>query len=240
MSCFLWAVGLTGCGAASVSYPDAHVDAASPDGGASDVTPEVGMCGPPDGSTYTPDMMHAPNPPHANACSSQQASDYADCQAGMSSKCTEFGVGQTAYMCGQCIESQKTDVHWGVVVFDNAVGTLNIEGCVDDALMQVPYEKASMGSGLCGDLLYALYGCQDQACGSCGADQIMACTTSANAGTCASYKTAVESQTGVCKVLLGDAAPPASLNCFPNGNITDPAMQRTDWITRMAQYMCGP
>lgn len=197
------------------------------------------VCGPLDVTNYEPELMHPPNPAHAGACTSQQASDYAACQGGDTSKCTQFGSGQPAQACGACIETQKTDVKWGVVVFENSVGTINVEGCIDDALSQVPYEKSNAGPGSCGDLLHASYGCQDQACGACTGGAFTTCDEDTVTGGCSSYDHAVESSTGECKALLGDAAPPAVASCEPDLSIKDPTSQRADFLTRIAKYMCG-
>jgi hypothetical protein len=237
----LLAAAAAGCSAASLARPDASIDAALPDVGMSDgYFGDAGVCGPIDVPDYAPDVMHSPNPPHANKCTAQQAADYASCEGGNTANCAEFGAGQSAYTCGQCIESQKTDPTWGVVVFDMAVGTLNTEGCVDDALMQVPYEIADKGHGSCGDLLYASYGCQQASCNACMGSAFDTCTMEATSAQCLTFDQAVESPTGLCKALFDDAAPSAVASCFPDLTMTDAAMQRADWITRMAQYMCGP
>ncbi len=188
---------------------------------------------------YNPDMMHPPNPANAGKCTMQQAMDYAACEGGQTAKCSEFGVGQPAQDCGECIETQYTDKTWGVVVFQNSIGTINREGCVDDALSEVSEEHASGGKGSCGDLLYASYGCQDVVCGTCVGDDLTTCDETAIETQCEGYDKAVENTSGPCAELFGDAAPPASTSCFPNTSITDLASQQTDYLTRIVQYMCG-
>lgn len=228
-----------GCGGAhntpliDASYgPDrSAVDAGSPD------APTT--CEPADASAYNPDMMHPPNPANAGKCTMQQAMDYAACEGGQTAKCSEFGVGQPAQDCGECIETQYTDKTWGVVVFQNSIGTINREGCVDDALSEVSEEHASGGKGSCGDLLYASYGCQDVVCGTCVGDDLTTCDETAIETQCEGYDKAVENTSGPCAELFGDAAPPASTSCFPNTSITDLASQQTDYLTRIVQYMCG-
>jgi hypothetical protein len=232
---------LAGCGAAEIQLRnDGGTDSSNGFDASFDASADAGVCGPADVSGYTPVAMHSPNPAHANKCTSQQAMDYAACEGGASTKCGQFAMGQPSYTCGQCIESQKTDLHWGVIVFENSVGTPNAEGCVDDALGQVPYEHASGGSGSCGDLLHASYGCQEAACGACVTANSDVCLNAAIAGGCASYDQAVESTTGLCAVLMTDAAPAAAASCFPDPTITDLAAQRADYLTRMVEYMCGP
>jgi hypothetical protein len=231
-----------GCSAANLNRPDAGLE----DTGTVDVSEagtDAGMCGPLDVTKYTSDVMHSPNPAHANKCTTEQAADYAACESGDSTKCGEFQVGESAYTCGQCIESQNSDTHWGVVVFENTVGTLNTPGCIDDALEQTPEEKDQGGNGSCGDLLYAELGCETAACNACIGDSLITCGNEsiAHGGGCATYDTAFGSPTGMCAALFGDAAPPAADNCFPDENLSmNVAAQRSDWITRMATYMCGP
>jgi hypothetical protein len=215
-------------GGPDASHPDAAVDA------------EAGVCGPVDVSNYLPETMHPPNPPYAGICTQQQCADFAACEGGDTSKCTQFGSGQSAEACGACIDTHKADPTWGVVVFDGSLGTVNIEGCVDDALGQVGKELAKGGSGSCGDLLHASYGCQDAACGTCTGDALTTCIDQVLNGDCASYDAKVTAPNGPCASLLGDAAPPAVASCFPDPSITDVAAERADYLTRMAEYMCGP
>jgi len=209
----------------------------SPDGSFEDAASDGGLCGPVPVASYTPAAMHPPNPPHAGACTDQQSADYAACQGGDASKCTEFQTGQPAQACGACIETQESAATWGVIVFDGSSGFVNIEGCVDDALGQVGIEPAS-----CGQLLFASYGCQQAACGLCAGSAEDACNEESIAtnGGCATYDQQVESDTSPCAILFGDAAPTDAASCFPDPSITDVNAQRADFITRMAKYMCGP
>lgn len=217
-----------------------HVDAYYGDGGYD--APLDAACGPVSVSSYQPTTMMPPNPPHAGACTQQQTSDYAQCQAEQDTTlCQQFADGQSGQGCRACIETQTTDPTWGVIVFQGSNnGTFNIEGCVDDALGDTSLEKASGGSGSCGDLLHASYGCQKAACAACTGDALDECADEARQGGCSAYDTAVESTTGACALLLGDAAPDDASACFPNTSISDPTQQELDWIVRMVGYMCGP
>jgi hypothetical protein len=201
-----------------------------------------GVCGPIDVTGYQPTTLVPPNPPHQNKCTSQETSDYAQCQAAKDTAlCKQFADGQSGQACRQCIETQSTDPRWGVIVFFGTTsGTINVEGCVDDALAQTSKEKAGGGTGSCGDLLHASYGCQDQACAACSGDDAVTCIGEAVSGGCKSYDQAVESQTGPCSALLSDAAPPAAAACFADETITDPTQREADWLTRIVGYMCGP
>jgi hypothetical protein len=214
-----------------VAYPqDAGVDA-------------PGVCGPVDVTGFQPTPLVPPNPPHQDKCTSQETSDYAQCQgAKVTSLCKQFADGQPGQTCRQCIETQSTDQRWGVIVFQGTTsGTVNIEGCVDDALGQTTKEKEEDGgTGSCGDLLHASYGCQDQACMACSGDAAETCLDEAVSGGCKSYDQAVESTTGVCGALESDAAPPSVSACFANDTITDPTQRDVDWLTRIVGYMCGP
>ena len=215
---------------ADVTYePDAAIDA-------------PGVCGPVDVTGFQPTALVQPNPPHQNKCTSQQTSDYAQCQAAkVTSLCKQFADGQSGQACRQCIETQSADPRWGVIVFQGTTsGTINVEGCVDDALSQTTKEKGSGGAGSCGDLLHASYGCQDEACAACSGDALTTCVDEAVSGGCKSYDQAVQSSTGACSALLGDAAPPAAAACFPDDSITDPTQRGVDWLTRIVGYMCGP
>jgi hypothetical protein len=245
---FLPIVGLVlGCSSARNDLPDAN---GVPDEGIVDATAEAAptTCQPADASAYMPGTMHPPNPPHAGKCTTAQAADYAACQGGDTSKCMEFGTGQPAQSCGACIETQFTDPTWGVVVFNNSVGVVNVEGCVDDALSQVSDEQANGGKDSCGDLLYASYNCQDAVCGTCVGDDFTSCEATAITTQCASYDKAVEVSSSPCHELftcvsgncvLSDGAPPAALNCYPDFTIADPVAQRADFYTRIVEYMCG-
>lgn len=208
-----------------VSYGDTSVDV--------DID---ASCGPVDVSSFQPTTMKPPNAPHANKCTTQQVSDYAQCQgAKQTSLCQQFADGQSGQTCRMCIETQTTDAKWGVIVFEGSGnGVFNIEGCVDDALAEVSLEPKS-----CGQLLYASYGCQQAACGLCAGDALDTCVTNTLTGGCSSYDLLVESDSGPCSPLLGDAAPASAASCFPDPSITNVAAQRADFLTRMAKYMCG-
>lgn len=219
-----------------------------PDGGA-DASGDVaappdhdgGMaCGPLAVTNFVPPEMHPPNAPYAGLCTAQQASDFAACEGGDTTKCTQFGPNQDGQACGACIVTHATDPTWGAVVFDGSLAMVNVPGCVDDALGQVSSEKAAGGNGSCGDLLHGWYACDDAACSACSGDDLTTCLASADATSCAKLATAAQADTGPCSALLGDAAPPAALACFPDPSITDPAAQRADFLTRMAMYVCGP
>jgi hypothetical protein len=230
---------VVGCGGAHSALLDASPE---PDAGLFDATAEAdapSTCEPADASTYAMDTMHSPSAPNAGKCTMQQAADYAACEGGDTSKCTEFGIGQPAQDCGDCIETQYTDKTWGVVVFNDSIGTVNIPGCVDDALNQVSYEQANGGKDSCGDFLYWSYGCQDAVCGTCVGDDLTTCDETAIETQCAAFDKEVEETNSPCHVLLGDAAPPATQSCFVDPTITDLADQRADFLTRIVQYMCG-
>lgn len=232
---------------ASTHEPDdasASKDGFVPSDASFDATSDApAMCGPVDVTGFQPTALVQPNPPQQNKCTSQQTSDYAQCQAAkVTSLCKQFADGQTGQACRQCIETQSTDQRWGVIVFQGTMsGTINVEGCVDDALNQVSKEKESGGTGSCGDLLHASYGCLDEACAACANDDDdVSCVNDAVASGCKSYDQAVESTTGPCGALLSDAAPPSVAACFANDTITDPTQREVDWLTRIVGYMCGP
>ena len=237
-------VGIVACGSGGDKSPDggadAHADVHIEDDAAAMDSP--GMCGPVDVTGFQPTTLVPPNAPHQNKCTSQQTSDYAQCQAAKNtSLCKQFADGQSGQACRQCIETQASDQRWGVIVFQGTTsGTINVEGCVDDALAQVPKEKENGGTGSCGDLLHSSYGCQEEACAACSGDDAQSCIDDAVSGGCKSYDQAVQSGTGPCSALLGDAAPAAASACFPDDTISDPTQRDVDWLTRIVGYMCGP
>jgi hypothetical protein len=216
---------------------------ASLDVGASDVTsePDVLACGPIAVSGYQPTPLTPTNPPHAGACTAQQASDYAQCNVESDTAlCAQFESGMPGQACRQCIEAPSNASTWGVVVLTGQTRFYNTEGCIDDALAEVSMEKATGGSGSCGDLLLALYGCETYACTACTAAAHDTCT-GASISVCMAYNAPATSMSGPCSALLApDAAPPSAQSCFPNPSITDPTAQEVDWVTRMVGFMCGP
>ena len=238
-------LALIACNGADKGLPDsggadARPDVSNEEDAASDAP--TGVCGPVDVTSFEPTPLVPPNPPHQDKCTSQQTSDYAQCQAGkVTSLCQQFADGQSGQACRQCIETQSTDQRWGVIVFEGTTGTINVEGCVDDALAQASKEKENDGgTGSCGDLLHASYGCQDAACAACGAGDLQACVDEAVSGGCKSYDQAVQASTGPCSELSSDAAPAALSACFPDDSISDPTQRSVDWLTRIVGYMCGP
>jgi hypothetical protein len=215
---------------------------ASFDVGAFDVMsePDVLACGPTAVNGYQPAPLTPTNPPNAGACTEQQASDYAECNVASDTVlCAQSGSGMPGQACRACIETPSTASTWGVVVLTGQSRVYNTEGCVDDALAEVSMEKANGGSGSCGDLLFALYGCETYACTACTGADHDTCTGS-SISACMAYNAPVASTSGPCSALLTpDAAPPSVQSCFPNPNIADPTAQEVDWVTRMVGFMCG-
>jgi len=237
---------LPGCSTSSVTTDaggvttdvSTDIGVSSPDASGADAPP---ACGPlSDVGGYQPQTMMPPNPAHAGVCDAQQASDYALCKgAGNTALCAQFESGQPGQTCRECIETQTTDPQWGVIVFTGSNGVLNIEGCVDDALSEVNEEKADGGTGSCGDLMFALGGCEAYACTGCMGSAHDACLAS-SISECKAYDDPVESTSGPCAPLLGgDAASLAVQSCFPNPTITNPTSQEVDLVDRMVTFMCG-
>ena len=186
------------------------------------------------------------NPPHQpeHACTTQQLSDYAQCQGAKNqSLCKQFEAGGSSTACSACMESKASDATWGVVVFDQQAASFNVEGCVDLALGQTATEKANGGAGSCGDLLHASYECQNEAdaalCNACAGDA-SDCQQTVLVTACADQNSAVLDASGPCASLFSDAAPAAALACFPSTSITDPELQEVDWLMRVGAVFCGP
>jgi hypothetical protein len=198
----------------------------------------VDACGPADAGYQSATMM-PPHPPHTGACTANQASDYASCRGEENTTaCQEFQPGMPGASCRACIESQSTDPSWGVLVFTGGAGVYNVEGCIDDALGEVALEKAGGGAGSCGDALFAFYGCEAAACTGCAGAALDMCSVVA-ASVCNAYDSPVESPTGPCGVLLGDAPPVDVQACFSSDTIADETAREVDWINRFVVYMCG-
>jgi hypothetical protein len=112
---------------------------------------------------------------------------------------------------------------------------------VDLALNQVSQENGTNGS--CGDEFNASFGCFGYACDACnvaadgGTDDTdyTTCADAAENDVCSTYYNALNSTTGPCAVLNGDAAPAAVNSCFP-ANQT----QFTDTETgNLVNFFCG-
>ncbi len=190
----------------------------------------------PDAQTF----ISPTQPPHQNACTAQQVSDYAQCQgAKITSFCQEFKAGGSAAGCGACIETQHDApdggiATWGVVVFNGSTAFVNVEGCVNDALGQTDPTTS------CGQALFDLYTCQATACSACTGPDFSRCELETLGDACSAQNTLAFSATGPCSALVGDAVPPDVLSCFPDTSITDSTQQEVDWLTRIVGYMCGP
>ncbi len=182
------------------------------------------------------DTIQPTHAPHQNACTSQQIADYAQCQgAKATSLCTQFKAGQPGEACGACIETQKLDPEWGVIVFSGQSSAFfNVEGCVNVALGQNGQPDS------CGQELHNLYSCQETVCSSCTGVDFSNCELETLQDACVSYDQTVFSPTGLCSALTGDAAPADATNCFPDSSISDPTQQEIDWLTRIVGYLCGP
>jgi hypothetical protein len=120
--------------------------------------------------------------------------------------------------CVKCLNPNlQSDTSWGP--FDCQTTSspcgANSGGCVDIIMKSQASEKVTGGSGSCGDLVTTNFGCQDYACGGCTSTDFTTCDTSATANECKQYVDAVQSATGVCAPINGDAAPAGIDACFP-------------------------
>jgi hypothetical protein len=180
------------------------------------------MC---DVSGYTPATMGAVVYMQ-NACTATQISNFVTaCALSTSTMATcsaFFAVDGGA--CNTCVSAAQTsDAQWSWEYCDSTNGPcyLNEQGCADIALGEQAQEKGANppGTGSCGDILSALYGCESYACSSCTAttDQSACIMDTESSGTtkqCGSYETPLNATTGPCAVLNGDAAPASASNCF--------------------------
>jgi hypothetical protein len=191
------------------------------------------QCGPADVSAFMPRAYSPPSGKHQGKCTTQNITDYVACiEQTDKTKCAQFGQGQPAEACGNCIETNQTDPAWGPFVSPDGQNlAYNTPGCLDLA--------APMTMG-CGKALDASYGCQDAACGTCDANSTPtydSCVSSALTKGC---KTVGDAADKACAVQFGDSAPSDVSNCFPDPSISDPAAQDADFVKRITTFFCGP
>lgn len=132
--------------------------------------------------------------------------------------------------CSACLRATPDSAAtWGAIHCADATHcSNNIPGCVDLVTNGINQERQAGGSGSCGDLISALEGCENYMCGACpsndgtgggftGSSEAL-CEQSVLANECKSYDTPIESATGPCALINGDAAPPKVSRCFPQSD----------------------
>jgi hypothetical protein len=180
-------------------------------------------------SGFTPTQMAAPIGPTSTDCTDQDISDFdTACLATSATQatCSAWQSGASKSCLG-CLLTQDTSSSWGFLVCNSTTCSLNVQGCVDEALGTVSSELQAGGAGSCGDAINASYGCQDYACSTCSTTDFANCANSAVANECASYVAPVESTTGPCANLQNNTQ---AQTCFAQDEQTEVAM---------ATYMCG-
>lgn len=245
---FVAALGANGCSGGGVTKTDAG-DSGGKDG---NVKPDTGggdsgVCGSGlaceqcDVSGYSVTTQSAPSAT-ANACTQTQITGFAAACFGTAATQTTCNTWQTANTpdagggnCLNCLFTLQSTSAWGFLVCTSSSCSINTPGCVDLVLHQQAQEKVANGAGSCGDLINASYGCQDYACSTCATtgapnSDFDNCAKSAVASECKSYVTPIDSPTGPCATLQGDAAPAAANNCFPQSDAD---------IPNMANMFCG-
>ena len=182
-----------------------------------------------DVSGFSPTMMAAPIGPTSTDCTDQDIADFdTACLATSATQSTcSAWESSASKSCLGCLITQDTAAKWGFLVCTSTGCTLNVQGCVDEALGTVSQEQQAGGSGSCGDAINASYGCQDYACSTCSTTDFANCANSAVANECASYVAPVESTTGVCANLQSNTQ---AQTCFAQDEQSEVAM---------ATYMCG-
>jgi len=180
-------------------------------------------------SGFTPSTMAAPIGPTSTDCTDQDIADFdTACLATSATQQTcSTWESSASKSCLGCLVTQDTASSWGFLHCSSTGCQLNVQGCVDEALGQVSQEKQAGGSGSCGDLINASYGCQEYACSTCSTTDFANCANSAVANECASYVAPVESTTGACSTLNNNTQ---AQTCFAQDEQTEIAM---------ATYMCG-
>lgn len=155
-----------------------------------------------------------------NACTPQQLQDFVTaCFSTTSSTNTcQAWEAIDSGACATCLAPVlQSSANWGP--FDCATSNspcgANSGGCVDLVTKTTAAETANGGAGSCGDLVTSNFGCQDYACGTCSTADFQACDQSSTANECLSFVNPVESATGPCGPINGDAAPAKIADCFP-------------------------
>ncbi len=183
-----------------------------------------------DVSGYSPTVMSKPLV-ELNACTQQEMADFVTaCFSSTATQqtCNAWQMSVSdAGPCVSCVLTLQSSSAWGAFVCTSSTCTTNIGGCVDLVLGEVSQEKKAGGSGSCGDLVNAAYGCQFYACDTCSTPDFDTCVQSASANECSSYETPITSPSGPCPLTM-DAGPIAK--CFPQAN--------TD-ITSFLNVFCG-
>ena len=159
-----------------------------------------------------------------NACTATQIANFVTaCALSTSTMATcQAFFATDAGSCDKCVSAVlATDSQWTWEWCETQNGPcyLNIPGCADIILGQTAQEKGASGTGSCGDLLNAYYGCGNYACGSCTAmaDQTACYNDVELSGTtkqCGSYETPIDGTTGLCGPINGDAQPASTSDCF--------------------------
>jgi hypothetical protein len=176
-----------------------------------------------DVSGYTAPMMGKPAQV-LNACTATQLQAFVTAcfsSTASSATCTAWAK-QDGGACTTCLNPVlQSSANWGP--FDCATSSspcgANSGGCVDLILKAQASEKASGGSGSCGDAITGAFGCEDYACSTCTTADFQACVKDTlSTGTthqCGSYYDVQVNPTGPCMALQSDAAPASLNNCFP-------------------------
>ncbi len=183
---------------------------------------------------YDPLIMSTPRV-MTSACSPAQLSGFtAACFAPNATQQT-CSAWQTAAVdagpdvCFDCLFSLQSSAAWSALVCTSNTCDINIPGCVDLVLGEQSLERIASGSGSCGDLLGDSYGCQSYACATCstsgtpGQTDFAKCVTAAAANECKAFTAAVDSASGPCAPLIGDAAPAGTSRCFPQSSVDVPS-----------------
>jgi hypothetical protein len=138
------------------------------------------------------------SPPFAsiNACSSSQIADLVTACLSSSATSATCSTWQSANAgpCAACVVTPSTSMNWGPIVRrSDGSSALDSGGCVDLTLQEVAQEKATGGSGSCGDAYNDELECIAYSCGKCiGTADSTTCSTSAAVNECQPYVQAVK------------------------------------------------
>lgn len=160
-------------------------------------------------SAFSPATLASPETA-TQACSSSDIQAFVTaCVSATATQATCEAWQQTdaGASCGACIFASSTAAKSGPLICDSTGCATNTGGCVDIVLGEVSQELGSGGSGSCGDLVNAEYGCIDYACSSCiSTPDFDTCDTDAQKMECKTYadaamnspKCATDVDTSVC------------------------------------------
>ncbi len=180
--------------------PVSDTGATLPPIGGTDPTKPGGACQPQPVATLDV-QWRPPHAPHMKVCTAQEASLLASCFFG------NQGCDQTvSTVCHNCaVSSAASSSTYGAIIVDESgarEAEPNVEGCVAIA-------TGDVSANGCGARLRSKFGCESQACSTCGANDSAQCVRAAGTGVCAAYSQAATSCMGSLAQCIKGTTPAA-------------------------------